>query len=76
LSGLDNWFAKYLLPAKIAGENVVSQGGHVSFDGTYEYQDGAQAFAVDCQTWGLLVYGQKNFDANYGKNAFSMYALV
>jgi len=65
LSGLDSWFSKYLLPAVINGENVISQGGHVTFDGTYEYQKGEQAFAVDCQTWGLLVLGQKRFDAWY-----------
>jgi hypothetical protein len=66
LEGLENWFKTNLLPIPIAGENVVSQGGHVTFDGTYKPQDGDQAFAVDCQTWGLLVYGQKKFDANYG----------
>jgi len=66
IKGLDNWFSQYLLPAKIAGENVVSQGGHVTFDGTYNYQQGDQAFAVDCQTWGLLVLGAKKFDAAYG----------
>lgn len=66
IDGLDHWFSQYLLPAPIAGETVISQGGHVSFDGTYKYQDGDQAFAVDCQTWGLLVYGSKRFDQNYG----------
>jgi len=66
LNGLARWFAQPLLPVPIAGENVVSQGGHVTFDGTYKPQDGDQAFAVDCQTWGLLVYGSKKFDANYG----------
>jgi hypothetical protein len=66
LDGLEKWFATSLLPIEIAGEHVVSQGGHVTFDGTYKPQDGDQAFAVDCQTWGLLVYGQKKFDANYG----------
>jgi len=64
--GLEKWFAANLLPNPIAGERVVSQGGQVSFDGTYKPQDGDQAFAVDCQTWGILVYGQKKFDANYG----------
>jgi len=53
------------MPAKIDGENVVSQGGHVSFSGEYKYQKGAQAFAVDCQTWGLLNMGQKMFDGAY-----------
>jgi len=66
ISGLDNWFAKYLLPVKIAGVSVISQGGHVTFDGRYKPQDGDQAFAVDCQTWGLLVVGAKKFDQWYG----------
>jgi len=66
IKGLESWFSKYLLPAKIAGENVVSQGGHVTFAGQYNYQQGDQAFAVDCQTWGLLVYGQAKFDQYYG----------
>jgi len=66
LDGLEQWFKTNLLPVQIAGETVISQGGHVSFDGTYKPQDGAQAFAVDCQTWGLLVYGQKKFDQYYG----------
>jgi hypothetical protein len=65
ISGLDNWFSKYLLPVKIVGENVISQGGHVSFDGRYIPQGGDQAFAVDCQTWGLLVLGAKKFDQFY-----------
>jgi hypothetical protein len=65
IQGLDHWFSQYLLPAKINNEDVVSQGGHISFDGVYEYQKGDQAFAVDCQTWGMLVYGAKRFDANY-----------
>jgi hypothetical protein len=66
VQGLDHWFATYLLPKPIDGENVVSQGGHVSFAGEYEPQGGKQAFAVDCQTWGMLVYGSKRFDKNYG----------
>jgi len=66
LDGLEKWLGGNLLPNPIAGETVVSQGGHVSFDGTYKPQGGSQAFAVDCQTWGMLVYGQKKFDANYG----------
>jgi len=66
IKGLDSWFSKNLLPAKIAGENVISQGGHVTFDGVYKYQQGDQAFAVDCQTWGLLVFGQAKFDQYYG----------
>jgi len=65
LDGLENWFKTNLLPVEIAGETVISQGGHVTFDGTYKPQGGDQAFAVDCQTWGLLVYGQKKFDAAY-----------
>jgi len=66
IDGLDHWFDTYLLPAPIDGENVVSQGGHVTFANVYNYQKGEQAFAVDCQTWGMLVYGQKRFDAGYG----------
>jgi hypothetical protein len=66
IKGLEDWFKNYLLPAKIAGEDVVSQGGHVSFGGEYKYQTGAQSFAVDCQTWGMLVLGQKRFDTWYG----------
>jgi len=73
LKGLDFWFASYLLPAQIAGENVVSQGGHVTFDGKYNYQQGDQAFAVDCQTWGLLVVGQKRFDAAYASKGVTAY---
>jgi hypothetical protein len=66
IDGLDFWFSKQLLPGPIHGENVVSQGGHVTFAGSYEPQGGDQAFAVDCQTWGMLVLGSKRFDANYG----------
>jgi len=66
IEGLDSWFGKYLMPAKIVGEDVISQGGHVSFEGEYKYQDGNQAFAVDCQTWGLLNMGVKKFDGAYG----------
>jgi hypothetical protein len=65
IKGLETWFSTNLLPAKIAGENVVSQGGHVTFDGKYHYQEGAQSFAVDCQTWGMLVLGSKRFDTWY-----------
>lgn len=65
IPGLEGWFSTQLLPAKIAGENVVSQGGHVTFDGKYHYQEGAQSFAVDCQTWGMLVLGSKRFDTWY-----------
>jgi hypothetical protein len=75
LKGLDNWFANYLVPIPIAGENVVSQGGHVTFDGKYEPQDGDQAFAVDCQTWGLLVVGQKRFDAAYSSKGITAYSV-
>jgi len=75
VDGLEHWFATYLLPAPIAGETVVSQGGHVTFDGQYKYQTGSQAFAVDCQTWGMLVYGSKRFDANYGSKGVTAYSL-
>jgi len=73
IKGLDNWFAHYLLPHKIAGQDVISQGGHVSFDGTYDYQQGDQAFAVDCQTWGLLNIGAKVFDQNYPVSAYQVW---
>jgi len=66
IQGLDHWFATYLLPKPIKGENVVSQGGHVTFAGVYQPQGGDQAFAVDCQTWGMMVYGSRRFDAAYG----------
>jgi len=65
LKGLESWFSKHLLPGKIAGEDVISQGGHVTFDGKYKFQEGEQAFAVDCQTWGLLNVGAKKFDQWY-----------
>jgi len=66
IDGLDGWFAKSLMPGIINGEKVVSQGGHISFDGVYKYQGGDQAFAVDCQTWGLLNMGVKKMDTSYG----------
>jgi len=75
LQGLEHWFATYLLPAQIAGKDVISQGGHVTFDGTYHYQQGNQAFAVDCQTWGLLVTGQKKFDAAYASKGVTAYSV-
>jgi len=65
LSGLESWFKTSLMPVKLAEQDVISQGGHVSFDGRYKPQDGAQGFAVDCQTWGLLNVGAKRFDAWY-----------
>jgi len=72
------WFQKDLIPAKIAGEMVISQGGHVTFDGQYKYQTGSQAFAVDCQTWGLLVLGQKRFDTWYAgkQTAYGIWQAV
>jgi hypothetical protein len=75
IKGLDSWFASYLLPAKIAGTDVISQGGHVTFDGVYQYQQGDQAFAVDCQTWGLLVVGQKKFDTAYASKGVTAYDI-
>jgi len=65
IDDLDKWFSKNLMPAPIAGEKVISQGGHISFSGSYDYQKGDQAFAVDCQTWGLLNLGLKKFDGAY-----------
>jgi len=78
IKGLETWFQKHLLPAKIAGENVVSQGGHVTFGGDYHYQKGDQAFAVDCQTWGMLVLGQKRFDTWYSgkQTAYGIWQAV
>jgi len=75
IKGLESWFATYLLPAKIAEQDVISQGGHVTFDGQYKFQDGAQAFAVDCQTWGLLVLGQKRFDNDYAAKGVTAYEI-
>jgi len=69
MDGLDSWFKSKLMPAPIFGEKVVSQGGHISFAGEYDYQKGDQAFAVDCQTWGLLNMGVKKFDGAYGDGA-------
>jgi hypothetical protein len=74
IEGLDSWFSQYLLPSKLAGEDVISQGGHVTFDGKYEFQDGEQGFAVDCQTWGLLVVGAEKFDKWYPvTNAYAVW---
>jgi hypothetical protein len=75
VAGLDHWFQTQLLPMPIKGETVVSQGGHVTFAGTYQPQGGDQAFAVDCQTWGMLVLGSKRFDTNYGskQNAYGIW---
>jgi len=75
LKGLDAWFANNLLPNTIAGELVISQGGHVSFAGVYTPQGGDQAFAVDCQTWGLLVVGQRRFDAAYASKGVTAYSV-
>jgi hypothetical protein len=75
LTGLNSWFDNHLIPVQIAGQNVISQGGHVSFDGTYVPQGGDQAFAVDCQTWGLLVFGQKRFDAAYSARGITAYTV-
>jgi len=76
--GLDKWFSSYLLPDFIANETVISQGGHISFDGKYEYQKGDQAFAVDCQTWGLLVLGSNKFDKYYAgkQTAYGIWQAV
>jgi len=75
VTGLDHWFANYLLPAKIDNETVVSQGGHVTFANEYHYQTGAQAFAVDCQTWGMLVLGSKRFDQSYASKSQNAYGI-
>jgi len=75
---LEEWFSTKLLPAKIANHDVVSQGGHVTFDGQYKYQTGPQSFAVDCQTWGMLVLGQKRFDTWYSgkQTAYGIWQAV
>eukprot|EP00239_Pterosperma_sp_CCMP1384_P006677 CAMPEP_0197848330 /NCGR_PEP_ID=MMETSP1438-20131217/8321_1 /TAXON_ID=1461541 /ORGANISM="Pterosperma sp., Strain CCMP1384" /LENGTH=694 /DNA_ID=CAMNT_0043460511 /DNA_START=88 /DNA_END=2172 /DNA_ORIENTATION=+ len=78
IKGLEGWFKQYLLPPK--GEKdeprVVYQGGHVSFDGKYEPVkiNDVQGFAVDCQTWGAAVIGQKLLDDSYGDGtAYNMW---
>jgi hypothetical protein len=67
-SGLESWFAKYLLAESFNGYKVVYQGGHVKFTGEFEpvpiNQTGG--FAVDCQTWGMAVLGQERVDGWYG----------
>jgi len=67
-AGLQKWFSYSLLSEPYDGFKVVYQGGHVGFDSTYEpvpiNQTGG--FAVDCQTWGMTVLGQKNVDSWYG----------
>jgi hypothetical protein len=69
VSGLENWFSKYLLSPPYQGYNVVYQGGHISFSGDFEPVPISQTggFAVDCQTWGMAVLGAVQVDAWYGK---------
>jgi hypothetical protein len=77
--GLDTWFSKYLMsdandPAD--GYKVNYQGGHVSFDGTFypAHINTTGGLAVDCQTWGMTVLGQKKMDQYYGANtAFELW---
>jgi len=75
IKGLDSWIDTNLLPVQIDGKDVISQGGHVTFDGQYKPQAGSQAFAVDCQTWGLLVTGQKRFDTSYAGKGVTAYQV-
>jgi len=69
LAGLDSWFSKYILSDSYEGYQVIYQGGHVSFGSVFEpaliNQTGG--FAVDCQTWGMTVLGQKKVDAMFGE---------
>eukprot|EP01129_Flabellula_baltica_P000437 TRINITY_DN1044_c0_g1_i1.p1 TRINITY_DN1044_c0_g1~~TRINITY_DN1044_c0_g1_i1.p1 ORF type:complete len:684 (-),score=174.24 TRINITY_DN1044_c0_g1_i1:38-2089(-) len=65
VEGLVKWFKTNLLPGNMEA-NVISQGGHVTFEGVYHPQDGKQSFAVDCQTWGLLTMGVNLFEGAYG----------
>eukprot|EP01120_Amphizonella_sp_Union-15-10_P008340 TRINITY_DN2989_c0_g1_i1.p1 TRINITY_DN2989_c0_g1~~TRINITY_DN2989_c0_g1_i1.p1 ORF type:complete len:667 (-),score=152.82 TRINITY_DN2989_c0_g1_i1:49-2049(-) len=68
VQGLQQWFSTQLLSVHpIDGEYVIYQGGHVTFDGQFLPQEGPQAFAVDCQTWGLTVVGAPFFDQHYGQ---------
>jgi hypothetical protein len=74
VKGLDSWFEKYLMsdpndPAD--GYKVIYQGGHVSFDGTFypAHINQTGGLAVDCQTWGMTVVGQKFIDTTYGANS-------
>jgi len=71
IQGLDKWFTKYLIRSATTPKgttSVASQGGHVTFTGTYNEAPFTQpsGFAVDCQTWGMLVLGQKYIDDAYG----------
>jgi len=68
LTGLEGWFAKFILSAPYEGYKVVYQGGHVSFAAQFEPAPINQTggFAVDCQTWGMTVLGQKKVDGWFG----------
>jgi len=68
MTGLESWFAKYLLSQPYEGYNVIYQGGHVKFNGVFEPApiEEVGGFAVDCQTWGLSVLGQGKVDGWYG----------
>lgn len=71
LNGLDGWFTKYILSEPYQGYRVIYQGGHVSFDGKFDAVpiNTTGGFAVDCQTWGMSVLGQKRVDALFGAEA-------
>jgi hypothetical protein len=69
--GLDKWFdADTILSAKGQmkdGKQVVPQGGHYNSSGWFPVaMDVVGGLAIDCQTWGLSVMGQKRIDAKYG----------
>jgi len=68
LSGIEMWFSKYILSNPYNGFNVVYQGGHVSFAGEFDPVpiNETGGFAVDCQTWGMTVLGQKKVDSFFG----------
>jgi len=68
ITGLDSWFSKFILSGSYEGFNVVYQGGHVSFGSVFDPApiNETGGFAVDCQTWGMTVLGQKKVDALFG----------
>jgi len=69
VTGLEGWFSKYLFSESYQGYRVVYQGGHVSFSGAFSPVpiEEIGGFAVDCQTWGMMVLGQANVDKWYGQ---------
>eukprot|EP01059_Diplonema_ambulator_P023156 TRINITY_DN3857_c1_g3_i3.p2 TRINITY_DN3857_c1_g3~~TRINITY_DN3857_c1_g3_i3.p2 ORF type:complete len:677 (+),score=280.18 TRINITY_DN3857_c1_g3_i3:118-2031(+) len=71
IDGLDKFFndstilsAKGQMPD---GMQVVPQGGHINGSGYFPVPINSVAgLAVDCQTWGLSVLGQRRMDTNWG----------